>query len=689
MATRCRRGRSKAEGFTCTPWTLMIVATAVFKEAGTVGSSLPGPGDEPAGVRLAAPPVGLVRAGRGLARSGHDRAPQAGVRSGSTLQDEPPLRLADPGLEPLRFPGAGIVRVWRHPGLAAPRSLAVHARACARLALLTRHPGRLSADLHSGLVRRGAGGGGAARSAARARSPRFSGDSSWSVSRRSIAIVAILGASLWVGDRIKQLRESARPLPPPGSPNVLLIVMDTVAAGHLSLHGYDRATSTTLVELAERGIRFDSARAASSWTLPSHATMFTGRWLHELSVGWLTPLDRAHPTLAEFLGDRGYATAGFVANTRYCASDSGLGRGFTHYQDFIFPELTAFKTAVLVSRALDGFQVIVYFTEDWLESAGLLPVVQRLWRSLDTDRKGAAVVNRELLDWLSRRTQPERPFFAFLNYFDAHYPYQLPPGRLHRFGVEPTDNYQRILIQHWWDLDKTTLSPEDVAFAADAYDDCIADLDEQLGKLVDELDRRGILEQTWLIITSDHGESFGEHAGIFCHGTSLYETELHVPLLIIPPGGSATKQAVKETVSLRDLAATIVDVAGLEAGSPFPGDLAGTVLGAVRAGGTAPAPIRFIPRSPRWSRTTRSSAIPGAFPNNSLPWEPSRTETGRTSAERATSARSCSTCAKTRKSSATWPAIRPPGRCSTDASCAEPPHRRAALAPTFQSLMTA
>ena len=88
----------------------------------------------------------------------------------------------------------------------------------------------------------------------------------------AVAIVAILGGSLWVGDRSRQVRESARPLPPPGSPNVLLIVMDTVAAGHLGLHGYNRATSTTLTELAERGIRFDSARAASSWTLPSHAT---------------------------------------------------------------------------------------------------------------------------------------------------------------------------------------------------------------------------------------------------------------------------------------------------------------------------------------------------------------------------------------------------------------------------------
>jgi arylsulfatase A-like enzyme len=387
----------------------------------------------------------------------------------------------------------------------------------------------------------------------------------------AIAIVTILGASLWVEDRIRQARETARPAPPPGSPNVLLIVMDTVAASHLSLHGYHRATGTTLIELAERGICFDSARAASSWTLPSHATMFTGRWLHELSVDWVTPLDRKHPTLAEFLGQRGYSTAGFVANMSYCATDSGLARGFTHYRDFIFPEFTALKTAVLVKRLLSGFQTLVYFTEDWLSSIGLLPHVQRIWQSLDTDRKGAAVVNREFLHWLSKRSGPERPFFAFLNYFDAHHPYQLTTGRLHRFGVEPADNYHRILIRHWWELDKMTLPAETLAFATDAYDDCIADLDEQLGKLVDELDRRGVLNHTWLFITSDHGESFGEHAGIFCHGQSLYETELHVPLLVIPPGGSAKKQAVSEPVSLRDVAATIVDVAGLGQGAPFPG----------------------------------------------------------------------------------------------------------------------
>ena len=260
-------------------------------------------------------------------------------------------------------------------------------------------------------------------------------------------------------------------------------------------------------------------------------------------------------------------------------------------------------------------------TENWLESAGLLPHLQRLWRALDTNRKGASVGNRELLDWISQRPQKERPFFAFVNYLDAHYPYLLVPGRIHRFGVEPTEPYQRLLIQRWWELDKTTLSPQGVAFAADAYDDCIADLDEQLGKLIDELDRRGVLKQTWLIVTSDHGESFGEHAGVFCHGKSLYETEVRVPLIVIPPGGREPKQTVKEAVSLRDMAATIVELAGLQRDAPFPGESLSRFWNqSARCQRSSCNPL--LPVSPRCPRTTPSIAISGAFPNGVLLWGP-------------------------------------------------------------------
>jgi arylsulfatase A-like enzyme len=422
-----------------------------------------------------------------------------------------------------------------------------------------------------------------------------------------VLTIMILAASIWIGDGIKQYRENARALPPPGAANVLLIVMDTVAAKHLSLHGYGRETSTTLAELAERAIQFDSAQAASSWTLPSHATMFTGRWMHELSAGWFTQLDDAHPTVAEYLGKKGYATAGFVANMGFCGTDSGLGRGFTRYHDFIFPGFTFLKLSTLVSRALLGIESLVSFLDDQQDFVRAKPYVEEQIARVLFDRKSAAAVNRELLEWLARRPQTERPFFAFLNYFDAHSPYHLPPGRIRRFGSAPADSFQHELIETWGYCGKAGLSPQDVAFVSDAYDDCVSDLDEQLGTLVDELDRRGVLERTWLIITADHGESFGEHTGIFLHGTSLYQTELHIPLLILSPGGRVIKRAITETVSLRDLAATIVDVLDLESGSPFPGDSLGRYWNGPAADPPTPAEpalSEVVPDDPRIRETS-------------------------------------------------------------------------------------
>jgi arylsulfatase A-like enzyme len=157
-----------------------------------------------------------------------------------------------------------------------------------------------------------------------------------------------------------------------------------------------------------------------------------------------------------------------------------------------------------------------------------------------------------------------------------------------------------------------------VAFAAAAYDDCIADLDEYLGSLFDELKERGVLEQTWLFIVSDHGESFGEHAGVFCHGSSLYQTELHVPLLIVPPRARTAKRVVTETVSLRDLAATIVDVLALEAGSPFPGaSLARFWTGAKPA--PSPDPVSAEPALAEVLPSDRSNLDSYGMPKKSWP----------------------------------------------------------------------
>jgi arylsulfatase A-like enzyme len=227
--------------------------------------------------------------------------------------------------------------------------------------------------------------------------------------------------------------------------------------------------------------------------------------------------------------------------------------------------------AAMVQKSLEGLQTIGDVLGDIFELEWLRAGVRRVRERFETDRKEAAVVNRECLDWLKNRPQTNRPFFAFLNYCDAHTPYQLSPRRIHRFGIKPSDEREFRLIQEWWTMDKTRLSPEELAFVFNAYDDCVASIDEQVGRLIDDLERSRALERTWIILVSDHGESFGEHAGVFLHGSSLYQTELHVPLVVIPPQGTPIKSLVAERTSLRNLAATIADIAGLSADAPFPG----------------------------------------------------------------------------------------------------------------------
>lgn len=410
----------------------------------------------------------------------------------------------------------------------------------------------------------------------------------------AIGLVAILAASPIVGDRIGQAREAGRPLPPPGTPNVVLIVLDTVAADHLSVYGYERPTSPTLEELASRGIRFDRAQAASSWTLQSHASMFTGRWPHEISAGWVTPLDGARPTLAGFLGERGFATAGFTANQWYCAADSGLARGFATFRDYIFRRLSPFNAAVLVHRPMDGLMAIGESLADRLGLDLLRPSTRQLWWLFHSDRKGAARVNREFLDWLDRRRQPDRPFFAFLNFYDAHHPYQISETGIHRFTVRGDEEAASDPVENPLQAARGDASRQQVARERDAYDDCIADLDEEVGRLIDRLGRRGLLDRTWLIVAADHGESFGEHPGVFRHGTSLYGTELRVPLLIAPPAsaGVPAVRVVTEPVSLHDLAPTIVEIVGQQEGSPFPG---ASLLARSGAGASGPGAVERAP----------------------------------------------------------------------------------------------
>ena len=356
--------------------------------------------------------------------------------------------------------------------------------------------------------------------------------------------IAVAAIGVTAGRRLReQIAVSALP-PVTKSPNVLLIVMDTVRAQSLGFHGYERPTSPSFDRLAQRGVCFRHAVSTCSWTLPSHASMFTGRFPHELSTDWAAPLDGTYPTLAEILGAHGYATAGFAANTLYCSDEFGLARGFAHYEDYRVSAGQAVLSTSLGRAARTD-----------------LHLGRVLDRGDNFGRKNAERVNRDFLRWVSKRSDG-RPFFAFLNYFDAHDPYLPPKDFALRFSpVRPRGHLTPEL--------RDTLPGPIIKELNDAYDGAVAYVDHHLGLLLDELETAGTLKDTLVVIVSDHGEQFGEH-GLTEHANSLYMSVLHVPLVILTPSGSPRGLVVEDWVSLRDLPATVLGMT-IGSGHPIPG----------------------------------------------------------------------------------------------------------------------
>ncbi len=352
----------------------------------------------------------------------------------------------------------------------------------------------------------------------------------------------------------ERVRLGRLPEPLASAPNILLLILDTVRASNLSVYGYPRETTPNLAQLAAAGVAFDRAIATSPWTLPSHVSMFTGRLPYEFDTNFLIPYGGEHTTLAEHLSANGYMTAGFTGNLVYCAYESGITRGFVHYEDYrIVPSeflvSTALGRRIARSRAL-----------------------HRLLSDYDVfGFKDAAVVTHQFLRWLGRRPQ-NRPFFAFLNYMDAHEPY-LPPQRFaERFATDTVrrNDLTSYFIRWAARQDREQLSAEEVRAEVAAYDGTIAYVDEQIGLLLDELRAAGILQNTVVIVASDHGEQFGEH-GLHVHGNSLFMPALHVPLIMAFDNRLPAGTRINTAVSLKDIPATLMSFAGLSDASPFPG----------------------------------------------------------------------------------------------------------------------
>jgi arylsulfatase A-like enzyme len=326
-----------------------------------------------------------------------------------------------------------------------------------------------------------------------------------------------------------------------GLPNIIIIVLDTVRAIELSLYGGRSGTTPVLDRLGSSGIVFDHASSPAPWTLPSHASLFTGFWPHQLDASLETPLKSDAATLAEVLDGLGYRTGGFSGNVRYASAETGLARGFEHFEDYRW--------------SVSGLVHMTRLSRLFARNAALLA-------RLPADMPGrvdAAVINRRFLHWL-RQPSDDAPFFAFLNYFDAHAPYYPPEPQWRRFvGDVPR---RPLEVPHG------AAVPEAAALERRAYDGAINYIDEQIGALLDSLEAAGELDNTLIIVVSDHGEEFAEH-GIAGHGNSLYRPSVHVPLVISWPGRLPTGCRVAAPVSIRDVPATVAHLVEVQA--EFPG----------------------------------------------------------------------------------------------------------------------
>ena len=272
-------------------------------------------------------------------------------------------------------------------------------------------------------------------------------------------------------------------------------------------------------------------------------------------------LDTSWPTLAEYLSSQGYQTGGFAANTNCCTYETGLARGFSHYEDY------SLKPWSLLSRTVPGKWVLLKSLIG-VELLGFNFDAFSLKKWFNLESQGAQDVNDRFVGWLDHR-RADRPFFAFLNYFDAHEPFVPPAKFANLFGIEPRTEADYQFLFDYVGLPKSAARPRDLMMARDCYDDCVAFLDEQLGLLMQTLKQRGVLDNTVVIITSDHGEAFGEH-GIIGHSYTVNLDEIGVPLVMLAPNAPAGR-VVKSAASLRDLPATVADLVGLSSTAPFPG----------------------------------------------------------------------------------------------------------------------
>lgn len=331
-------------------------------------------------------------------------------------------------------------------------------------------------------------------------------------------------------------------------PNIIFLALDSLRADHVSCYGYERTTTPNIDGMAEEGVIFSNAISPGIATAEVHASWFTGLHLSEHGVhsGNRKYISGSLKCLPSLLQDSGYETVGFSCNP-FVSKFKGMDRGFLSFHD---PDkFDAVWSSKFADRAINRF--LKAFNLDYIEYS---------------KKYRAERMTEAMMEWVKNRKR-DKPFFMFSIFIDTHIPHYPPlryRGKYLREAVSDSMlkklNSDPIKVLSG----EVSLSSHEYELLKALYDANISFVDGQLKRLFKQLEKSGLLDNSVLIITADHGDQFGEH-GLFGHSLSLYDTLLKVPLIIrcpehIPSGLKCTKQ-----VQTIDLFTTIIETAGIEA----------------------------------------------------------------------------------------------------------------------------
>jgi len=346
------------------------------------------------------------------------------------------------------------------------------------------------------------------------------------------------------------------------TPNIVILVLDTARARNFSCYGYDRRTTPMVDSVAEEGTKFEEVTSVSPWTLPSHASLFTGVPPTTHRTNSLdSSLPQSLETLADYVSRHGYRTVG-MANNPWFSSEFGLTRGFDEfYELFTLFEGDSYRSFVNIltdkSRSLPN-RLDKLLSEQSVPSLiknGMNAAYRQLDYRDDDGGKTAVSKSREIIGG-------DRPYLLFVNFLEPHLPYEPPESHRREFiPKHVTDEEVENVNQNAREYNVRNLEMDDADFdiLERLYDAEIKYTDERIGEIVNALKQTGDWEDTVLFILGDHGENIGDHQ-LMSHNYSLHETLTRVPLVTHFPehlGGIADDDS---RVSILDIPVTVTDI---------------------------------------------------------------------------------------------------------------------------------